>query len=56
MHGQATPKLSINDPRAARIAALSEEYLSAPKDRQNEIGAEIAGLISGTVVPMARVS
>jgi hypothetical protein len=50
MHGSATPRPITSDPKAARIAALSEEYLSATRERQEEIGEEICGLISGNVV------
>ncbi len=55
MHGQATPQSAPSpDPKAARIAALSEEYLSADALRREEIGVEIAGLISGRVVALDR--
>ena len=54
LHGQATPRLFSPDPKAARIAALSEEYLSAPEGRQQEIGEEIRGLIDDKVVPFQR--
>lgn len=51
MHGQATRQCAPSaDPKAARIAALSEEYLCADPARREEIGIEIEGLISGRIV------
>lgn len=52
MHGHATPRLGANDPKAARIAVLSEEYLIADATRRSEIGEEIAGLMAGRILPM----
>ncbi len=54
MHGTATPRQTTHDPKAARIAVLSEEYLIADARRRNEIGEEIAGLMSGRIQPMNR--
>lgn len=56
MHGQATPRLGARDPKAARIAALSEEFLIADAKRRCEIGEEIAGLMSGRILPMHRAT
>lgn len=53
-HGHTTPRPKVDDPKAARIALLSEEYLSADAARRGQIGEEIAGLIDGTVVPIGR--
>lgn len=53
MHGHSAPSLPIDNLVAARIAALSEEYLGAPPARRLVIGEEIAGLISGRIVPLA---
>ena len=52
MHGHATPRLGAHDPKAARIADLSEEYLIADARRRCEIGEEIAGLMSGRALPL----
>lgn len=52
MHTHATPRPIASEPKAARIAALSEEYLSASPARREDIGKEISGLIAGTVVPL----
>lgn len=49
MSCHATPRLGALDPKAARIAALSEEYLIATALRRSEIGEEIAGLMSGRI-------
>ena len=54
MHGHTAPRPIIDNPIAARIATLSEEYLSASASRREEIGQEISGLIAGRVVPMIR--
>ena len=54
MHGHTAPKQTITDPIAARIAELSDEYLSATVQRCEEIGEEISALISGQVVPLRR--
>lgn len=54
MHGHTTPRFRAHDPKAARIAELSEEYLVANARRRREIGEEIAGLISGRIVPLRR--
>lgn len=53
MHQHVTPRPESLDPRAARIAELSEEYITASAERRESIGAEIAGLIAGKVVPIA---
>jgi len=48
----ATPRVEIpasTDPKAARIAALSTEFLDADPERREEIGEEIVGLISGDI-------
>ncbi|MEM8980977.1 MAG: hypothetical protein AAGD04_15955 [Pseudomonadota bacterium] len=50
-HGQATPRLYSPDPKAARIAQLSEEYLTAHAARKEEIGVEICGLMNESVLP-----
>ncbi len=55
MHGHTTPRFAAHDPKAARISELSEEYLVANAKRRSEIGEEIAGLISGRIVPLRRV-
>jgi hypothetical protein len=55
LHGQATRRLPINNPKAERISLLSEEYLSASRDRKQEIGEEICALISDKVVPLSAV-
>lgn len=52
MHSHTTPRILSDDPIAARIAELSEEYLTASADKKDVISDEIAGLISGVVVPM----
>jgi hypothetical protein len=54
LHGQATPRLPIHDPKAARISELSEEYLSADAARKHEIGEEVCALMARKVVPMVR--
>jgi hypothetical protein len=43
----STARPSTHDPKAARIASLSKEYLIARANRRSEIGEEIAGLMSG---------
>lgn len=52
MHSHTTPRPNSGDPRAARIAALSEEYLDADAARKEEIGTEILMLIEGRVLPL----
>ncbi len=52
MHVLGTSRPGTHDPKAARIAALSEEYLIATARRRSEIGEEIAGLMSGRIVPV----
>ncbi len=42
------------DPKAARIAMLSAEFITAGPARRDEIGNEIAGLISGDVAVLPR--
>lgn len=54
MHGHTSQRPLITNPIAARIADLSEEYLSASAQRREEIGEEISGLINGRVVVMHR--
>lgn len=54
MHGHATPRFDAHDPKAARIAVLSEEYLIADRRRRSEIGEEIAGLMAGRILPMPK--
>lgn len=56
MHGHATPRQENTDTKSERIAALSEEYLIAKPARKEEIGEEIAGLISGRIVLMGQGS
>ena len=51
MHGHTAPRPVLKDPVAARIVALTEEYLAAPPGRRDDIGQEIAALIAGRVVP-----
>jgi hypothetical protein len=52
MHGQSTVRPTWTDPKAERIALLSEEYLNANAARRDEIGNEISGLISGQILPL----
>ncbi|MEO0991603.1 MAG: hypothetical protein AAFX00_11700 [Pseudomonadota bacterium] len=52
-HGQATPRLKARDPMAARISALSHEYLSADPVRKQAIGEEVRALIERRVLPLA---
>ena len=52
MHGHTTPRPISPVPTAARIAELSEEWLTADFERAVEIAEEIAGLIAGRVVPI----
>lgn len=52
LHGQATTRLSTPDPKAARIADLSEEYLTANALRKDQIGEEICALMAGKIVPI----
>lgn len=59
MHGSfelpaLTADPASSDARAQRIAALSAEYLVAGKGRRAAIAEEIAGLIAGTIMPLAR--
>lgn len=54
MHGHTAPRPTIANPIAARIADLSEEYLTASPTRREEIGEEISGMIAGRVVPFSR--
>ena len=54
MHGTATPRVASADPKAERIARLSEEFLSASARRKTEIGEEIAGLIADRIYPFAQ--
>ena len=56
MHGNTTPRARASDPKAARIAALSEEYLYADSRRRSQIGEEIAGLIAGRILPLRAAS
>ncbi len=57
MHGHTTEPIiarrSADGPVARRIAELSEEYLKAPLWRRQEIGDEIAGLITGRIIPFS---
>ncbi len=50
MRGTETPSSKNTNPKAARIAALSAEYLDAEPKRRAEIGEEIEALISGRLV------
>ena len=50
MHTHTTPRQIVSDPKAARIADLSHEYLTATSDRKDAIGDEIAAMIEGRVV------
>ena len=50
MHSHTAPRPATHDPVAERIAALSEEYLSAGTARREQIGEEISGMIAGRVV------
>lgn len=57
----ATPRFdppTTTDPKAARIALLSAEFIIADPARRDAIGREIAGLISGdvAVLPTAKNS
>ncbi|WP_299848150.1 hypothetical protein [uncultured Roseovarius sp.] len=52
MHGHTAPRPSISNPIAARIADLSDEYLTASEGRREEIGEEISGLIAGRIIPI----
>lgn len=52
LHGQVTPRTTHRDPKAARIADLSDEYLRAGATRREEIGEEIAGLIAGRITAL----
>ncbi len=54
MHGHTAPRPDVTHPVAARIADLSEEYLTASAARREEIGEEISGMIAGRVVPFSR--
>lgn len=60
MHGHTTPRPSNSDPTAARIADLSDTwlglYFAGDRIGADRIGAEIAGLISGRIMPMTRQS
>lgn len=51
-HTTTTPRPQSDNPHDARIADLSEEYLSARPDRREEIGELIAGLMNGTIAPI----
>ncbi len=53
MHGHTSKRPTVDNPVAARISDLSDEYLSASPQRRDEIGEEIAGLIAGRVVPLS---
>lgn len=54
-HTHTTPPQPRSpDPKAARIADLSEEWFTADPARREAIGAEIAGLIEGKVAPLER--
>ncbi|WP_306113423.1 MULTISPECIES: hypothetical protein [unclassified Roseovarius] len=52
MHGHTASRPASHNPIAARIAELSEEYLTASPQRREEIGEEISGMIAGRVIPM----
>lgn len=54
MHGHTAPRPTIVHPVAARVAELSEEYLTADVTRREQIGQEISGIIAGNVVPLPR--
>lgn len=49
MHTHTAPRPIASDPKAARIADLSEEYLTASPERKEVIGETIAGFINGSV-------
>lgn len=51
MQVQITSRQAAHDPKAARIAVLSREYVVADRKRRSEIGEEIAGLMSGRSLP-----
>ena len=54
MHTHTTPRAATEHPVAARIAELSEEYISADFDRRDAIGREVAALIEGRVFPLGK--
>lgn len=54
MHGHTASRPASRNPIAARIADLSEEYLTASTERREEIGEEISGMIAGRVIPITR--
>ena len=53
-HGKATPRLKAKDPKAERIAELSDEYLSADPERRYAIGEEVVALMTGGVLAFGR--
>ena len=53
-HRHWTPELHTGDAKAARIAALSTAWLSAPAEDQERIAEEIAALIDGRVLAFPR--
>ncbi len=54
MHGHTSLMPPVRDPRAARIAALSTEYLDAGPVRREAIGDEIAALIEERIAVLDR--
>ena len=59
MHGASKTTALTGDPAARtalarRIAELSDEYLSADRDRRDAISLEVRALIDGDVLPLPR--
>lgn len=52
MHGHKSENIPAKTALAARISALSDEFLSAAAERRDAIGEEISGLIAGRIVPL----
>ena len=53
MHTHRTPHETPLDPLHARLADLSEEYLTATIERREAIGCEFVALLAGDVVPIS---